>query len=152
MCVIMSVFFSQHCRNQAADPIHIGTLNRTGCSVSILLLAHNDDSTSLVMITMDSGLLVSSTDSLMISRDVAEALVTVGVLASHDFFASTAPSGGFAESAAPQQSFGAHCVLQESSQSDVRESEFMVTNSGWMVVAWMPSSWKKSLIRLATSM
>lgn len=127
---VWAQFFSQHGRNQSADPIHIGTLNRTECSVSILLLAHNDDSTSLVMITMDSGLLVSSTDSLMISRDVAEVLVTVGVLASHDIFASTASSGGFTASAAPQQSFGAHCVLQESSQSEMRDSEFIVTNSG----------------------
>ncbi len=127
---VWAQFFLQHCRNQSADPIHIGTLNRAECSVSNLFLAHNDDSTSLVMITMDSGLLVSSTDSLMISRDVAEVLVTVGVLASIDSVASTAPSGGFAESTAPQQSFGAHCVLQESSQSEVRDSEFTVTNSG----------------------
>lgn len=133
MCVVMNEciwaqFFSQHGRNHSADAKHIGTLNRTECSQSNL--AHNDDSTSLVMITMDSGLLVSSTDSLMISRDVAEALGTVGVLDSHGFFGSKAPSGGFAVSAAPQQSFGAHCVLQESSQSEARDSEFIVTNSG----------------------
>lgn len=135
VCVVMNEciwaqFFSQHGRNQSADAKHIGTLNRTECSQSNLLLAHNDDSTSLVMITMDSGLLVSSTDSLMISRDVAEALGTVGVLDSHGFFGSKAPSGGFTVSAAPQQSFGAHCVLQESSQSEARDSEFIVTNSG----------------------
>lgn len=92
--------------------------------------AHSDDSTSLVMITTDSGLLVSSTDSLMISRDVAEALGNVGVLDSHDFFDSKEPSRGFGVSTAPQQSFGAHCVRQESSQSEARDSEFTVTNSG----------------------
>lgn len=130
MSALGSVLLTAWYIYQSADPKHIGTLNRTECSSSNLLLAHNDDSTSLVMITTDSGPLVSSTDSLMISRDVAEALGIVGVLDSHSFFGSNASSGGFAGSMAPQQSFGAHCVLQESSQSEARDSEFIVTNSG----------------------
>ncbi len=76
MCVIMSVFglSSSHSMAEISQLIQYTSVSLTEQNVLCLtcLSAHNDDSTSLVMITMDSGMLVSSTDSLMISRDVAE--------------------------------------------------------------------------------
>lgn len=112
--------------------------------------SHRDDSTSLVMVTsasdwghtwMAAG---SSEFSLITSRaEAAAALQSVPAFLSESVFCL---------SAEPQHSLGAHWVRQESSQRESRDSVLNVTNSGWMVVAWMPSSWKKSLMRLATSM